>query len=467
MRIEALPQAVTGEDGWRVMYAPPVAGMCRTDRRARTMYAPDEMGYTANAIRAHELAHATFSPMQSPAELAPHFSVTPEALTAAEEARINALCTRSGILLDHLTDDTESATARRIAKAQDYRAALLLLATTYETGAYRSVTTMLGKYAPQEWKKPLSAFRKRLKRELSDNYIDRVDAWRFSDEVGEPLPLGFYVSVQVAALIDLMTRQDPTETAEQRDQKAQQAAQAENDKRTRRSMKNYKHLPEFTGEGSTYDDVRLLELDTDLRHSGKLARRRTPSQVGKKPRRMARLLTDPQRRVFDTRRRSNGGVVLIDQSGSMSLTNDEVDSILEAAGGAVVIGYSDMGAGVANVWVIAQNGKRATNYPSAGDGNGVDASAIRYAASRRTKRGEPFLWVTDGRAYSKHAGWNKGEADEIHALTHKHRIHVCETPTDAIRELQRTARGNAPTTKPSEWAEKWWRAYNGQETDND
>ena len=48
------------------------------------------------------------------------------------------------------------------------------------------------------------------------------------------------------------------------------------------------------------------------------------------------MLTDPDRKVFDTTKKTVGGVVLIDGSASMRFSQDDIKSILEAAPGCTV-----------------------------------------------------------------------------------------------------------------------------------
>lgn len=458
---DALPQrSDTSSERWRVSDAPPIRGACSTNLAERVMFAPDEMGYTASAVRAHEMTHAAFSPVEGAGTLAPFFGVTVEALAAAEEWRVNRLSELAGVSMLHLTDETEKGTARLIAVRKDWRGAILFTVQTWGTGAQNTVARTLNKHMPPEWKKPLSRFRRVMrdfdKARATD--LRNMRTWEVEDSNTKnkcQVPTGFRYSVMLAQHIENKTskRNDPTLTNEQR--RAREEAEARGEEQERRRVegleatRKFRRLPEYSKTGSPYEDVRLMQSDLTEQHRGKIATKRTAANVGKKPRRLSRALTDPQRRVFDKRTRSNGGVVVVDMSGSMSLTTEDVDSILNAAGGATVIGYSNIGSERANVWVIAHNGNRVANYPEYGANNDCDAPALRFAASLRKDKREPFIWVSDGRAYHGGSSFTKDAAREIDELTRRHGIHNAPDAQAAVRELQRCARGNRAYTKPS------------------
>lgn len=458
--MSAIPDALAtpkrDQKGWRVTYAPPVRGACSTNRKAKVMAVPDEYDDTARAIRAHEMAHAAFSPMEGPEILAPLFGVSADALAAAEEARVNRLANAAGADVSALTDGTEKSAARVAALRNDYRAALLLTVSTMGTDAERHVKSALTKHAPKSWRKDLTAFRRTVKTALGHvPYIRNLTAY---ERDGVTMPEGFLYAVHVARALENYAEHGKSLPTDKQ-------AKAQEGKATTRARDDYAQArkftrhPEHTAEKSTYQDVRLMEPDMNTRHLGKIAKRRVAAPVGKKPRRMSRLMTDPHRRVFDRTIRTNGGVVVIDQSGSMHLAEADIDRVLAAAGGATVIGYSDIGRNLANVWVIAENGQRSTGYPRGGCNNGVDGSALNFAATKRRNKREPFIWITDGRAYDKAENFGPRASSEIHHTTKRYGIHVAENIDEAVRELQRCARGNTSPTKFSYWAESIYQEH--------
>lgn len=458
--VTALPDALprrndnVTEERWRVSDAPPLRSAARTDMAKRTMSVTDEMGYTAAAIRAHELTRAAFSPTAPLSQCAQVFGVTPEALEAAEEWRLIALAQFAGVSMAHLVDGTEKSEARLAALKKDWRAAILLTVRTWGTDAERAVKSTLSKDAPKEWAKPLTKFRRTLRGfGKSPYYMRSMETLNYQDSDGNPvvMPRGFYEAASVAHLVDRTTKPgaDPTISPAQRAQAARAQKETERHNATEKALRKFRTLPEYSKTGSRYQDVRLMESKLEEAQTGKIATKRTAANVGKKPRRLSRALTDPQRRVFDKRTRTNGGVVVVDMSGSMRLSTDDVDAILKAAGGATVLGYSNVGSHRANVWLIAHNGHRATVYPEYGANNDVDAPALRYAASLRKNRHDPFIWVSDGRAYHDGNSFTRASAREIDDLVRKHGIHNAPDAEAAVRELQRCARGNRTYTKQS------------------
>jgi hypothetical protein len=123
------------------------------------------------------------------------------------------------------------------------------------------------------------------------------------------------------------------------------------------------------------------------------ARKVRPADVGAVPRYMHRLLTD--QRVFGRRRKKKAfeGTVLIDCSGSMRLTPEDVDKILRrwpAVTVATYAGESDRG----QLWIIAKKGKRAraNDIKPPGGGNVVDGPCLDWLAKQR----KPRVWISDG-----------------------------------------------------------------------
>jgi hypothetical protein len=112
----------------------------------------------------------------------------------------------------------------------------------------------------------------------------------------------------------------------------------------------------------------------------------------------SRWLVDEQRRAFGQRVPAVGGIVVVDQSGSMDIDPRMLDHLIHSAPGALVIGYShrpgDIGT-TPNVWILAQSGRVALEPPAGNIGNGVDGPVLRYALSVRRGH-EPVIWVCDG-----------------------------------------------------------------------
>lgn len=153
-----------------------------------------------------------------------------------------------------------------------------------------------------------------------------------------------------------------------------------------------------------------------------------------------RLLTDPHRRIFGEKKPIQGGVVLIDTSGSMSLSNSDVQKILDAAPGALVMAYSHnrSNQSLSNLFILADRGKQVENLddvPYQNGGNGVDGPALVYAVKRRM-RNEPIIWVCDGLVTD--ANDNRTSTGSIFCaeLVAKHKITTAHNVREAIEMLR-------------------------------
>lgn len=128
------------------------------------------------------------------------------------------------------------------------------------------------------------------------------------------------------------------------------------------------------------------------RVDGYLGKGRIASDEGVIPRYAHRLLVDG--RIFCRTRRQRGGSVLVDCSGSMSLTNDDLKKILSHSPGAVVACYSgNTQDGVLRV--LAQAGRQVDEKwigAPAGGSNVIDKPALDWLG----KQPKPRIWVCDG-----------------------------------------------------------------------
>jgi hypothetical protein len=184
---------------------------------------------------------------------------------------------------------------------------------------------------------------------------------------------------------------------------------------------------------------------------GALGKKRYAMQYGRNPRRIGRLYTDPQRRVFDHERRAKGGIVLIDGSGSMALDRDDVLKILQVAPGATVAIYSDMDEGegrVPNIHILAKDGKcvEEKDMPDFGAGNGVDFPALDWAIKERKKK-EPVVWVTDGGVCVANSGFNHSLAVQCINHAKRHKVICVDHVDSAIKQLQALNNGQTVRVK--------------------
>jgi hypothetical protein len=404
------------------------------------------------------MIHAGWSPPFTAQEIGRALEINPDNIASVEEWRINTIAFRAGIDSTILHDPADVANAEKTARARTLAPALRLIVQTHGTNAHRKVLKTIRKHAPKEWAKPIEQVQRAIRKAQREHVLESrrtmgETGWKYNAETDSwdrltiAFPAGFRATLDVARVLDYFEAHDPTPTREQEQKNARTSKRVEEAREQDRRLSKFRKLPEHKLEGTDYTTVRLADLDHDLEHKGKATRRRIASDTGKNPRRVSRWIDDPSRRVFDRRVRARGGVVLIDQSGSMSLDRSDIDRLLEQAGGAIVIGYSNIGGDRANVWIHAQNGQRSSTTPTGGSENGVDGNVLVYALSRREQRRDPVLWVTDGRCYDSRGSLDNRTAEILERTVKKHNVTMLDNIDEAITELARLARGNNARTR--------------------
>jgi hypothetical protein len=151
-------------------------------------------------------------------------------------------------------------------------------------------------------------------------------------------------------------------------------------------------------------------------------------------------------RIFDRTIKGVGGVLVLDASGSMSLTKMEIREILQAAPGVTVLAYSDNGREGPNAWVLARKGRMVEELPSTGHGNGVDYPAIVWGVENRQKSSSPVIWVSDGGVCGASSGFHNGLAMQCIRYCIKNRVIVVPHLDEAVEMLRKMRSGQKGKT---------------------
>jgi len=191
-----------------------------------------------------------------------------------------------------------------------------------------------------------------------------------------------------------------------------------------------------------------------------MGKKRIATNVGIRPRRMHRFMTDPAKRVFDKTVRGSGGMVIIDASGSMSFTTEQIAQIIENAQGATVMIYSDKGRNNSspNAWVVADKGRmvETVEYIDYGHGNGVDFPAIEWGVKNRQYRTTPLVWITDGGVCGKNDGFSELLAMQCMTYAKQHNYIVVPHIEEAIEQLRNLRmNGKAQSVYPWQFRKIW------------
>jgi hypothetical protein len=123
------------------------------------------------------------------------------------------------------------------------------------------------------------------------------------------------------------------------------------------------------------------------------SRQKVPADMGMVPKHMHRYCTDRAIFAGRGRKRSRGGTVVIDASRSMSIDAYQIDAILEEIPLGTIATYSGYHGYEGDLYVIAKNGSRAVdNLRPFGLMNLVDVPALEWMV----KQDGPYYWVCDG-----------------------------------------------------------------------
>jgi len=405
------PELVTGRnDGfatgaWRVDAGSIRRGGASCNLTERILEVPLDHDETARVVRAHELMHARVSPHQRlPLDVVGELS--PRALECAEELRVNTLAARIGFDVNLLRDGTEKIGGRRLSETGDWAEAICFLMAVIGTGAEKEFLSGVRQGNPA-WIAGMKAVRRRALSVMSCSTTALGDTACNAERV----PHGYANTTMLLArvLTQSMTARPPTTSDELRT--------------FRRSLEpGARRPPSGRFAELVFDDT----IDMVRRPRAGGVRRSRPSTSGRTMRYPGRLLTDERRRAFSARSTSHGGIVVIDQSGSMDLEASDMNALVARAPDALVIGYSHRPGDQsrrANVWLLANRGTVASISPTGNVGNGVDGPVLRWALTSR-RHGEPLVWVTDGQVTDSNDHPSDELTTECADLVIRHRIRL-------------------------------------------
>ena len=420
----AMPEWLTRLDRdaapWVVVAGKAQRGEAFTDLVAHRMQVPMGADETSRCIRAHEMMHAKVSPtvVTVPSDLG-HLS--PSTLIVAEEFRVNMLVGSAGFpVMKYLADGSEKRLGERLAVNRDWNETVHMLAATSGTKALSGLLAGVKLVQPL-WIPTLSELNRQLQKLWRKHTRDGTAAVA-STEPCDDVTEGWGFTILVAQLIHRALITETSDDPVPPDPSRLGGAGA--------------------SEVGKFAVMLELHLDRPNRVNGFLGRRKRASNIGRHPRHLERLLTDPERRIFDRRARCQGGVVLIDQSGSMQLTEDDLWRVINAAPGCVIIGYSHAPHSVEtpNIWVLADRGAVTDKVPPGNGGNGVDGPALEFALKKRKNR-ESMIWICDGHVTDGSDQYESDLTEECGRLVALHDIHQVADLETAIHALTLAARG--------------------------
>jgi hypothetical protein len=217
------------------------------------------------------------------------------------------------------------------------------------------------------------------------------------------------------------------------------------------------------GVKSMWEELRVSKPALTKSLMGAIGKKRVASATGRNPRRMSRLLTDPERRIFDRTVRGAGGVVLVDTSGSMSLSEEQVKQIVVHAPSALVAQYSGGSRTRPNLYVIANKGRMVDKLPRPNGSNGMDFPALEWAIKQRQRPNAPVIWVSDGGVTGRGDNFCDDLTMVCIRLCKKQGVYVVPDPDTAIDLLKRLQRGEKVTSVIPHQLKETYKQETGQE----
>lgn len=360
------------------------------------MLVPLDESPQALFLRAHETGHVAITPTVEPGKVAAENDCSVVALQVCEDARVHWFLERAGVdrSAGGMTDEDIVAGAARL--ASDPRALAAALVASDATGDKRRITdavrALCERYEsdPAAWPEKMPVPIDRETRSEIDRGVRLVvQAVRRENSRGRHHPAmgprGFLRNtVPAAKLYDsLFGDGGAVERMTDGSKEGQKIRDLFGDASS-------EIVP--WGELRSVNTLSMLAPRTAGRRFGHTS---TFRNEGAMPNAVHRWSIDG--RIFRRRRPAPGGTVLVDVSGSMSLSADDLREIVLAAPAATVAMYSGSD-NRGDVTIVARRGKVASERDMAraqarsGGGNVIDGPALRWLAGQPG----PRVWVSDG-----------------------------------------------------------------------
>ena len=419
LELAAAREDLAEPSNWRVVEGLSERGGASCDFAQRTLRVPFGTAEVDRVVRSHELLHLRLSPPlgEDPAQ----HGVSARALECAEELRINWLLQRLGFNAEALRDGSEKTSGQRLGEAEMWSEAVYFYLAVIGTGGEKEFLAGVRRSQPT-WPKALRALRKEV--------VTLMERTPFATATATPLERSMSGFVQLTVPMARIA-----------DRAA--GAQAPNDDESWRKLRR-----SLSPGGRRAPSGRFAELviDTSLDYVDINGRVGSTTHrydvVGTRVAEPSREWRDHQQRVFRRRGHRAGGVVLIDQSGSMDIADGDLDSLLEAVPGVIVLGYSHRPGEMThhpNAWVLASAQQRVRHAPTGNVGNGVDGPALHWALSY-CEASQRLVWVTDGQVTDSNDHPNEALTEECAQLVRQHRIHLVRGLAEAAAILRTSSR---------------------------
>lgn len=477
-----LPAMLSRQDvpngNWTVEHCRPVRGEPATNVGERIMLAPTLDTDLAQVIRAHEMIHAKLSPTGADFEKWISREVASQtAMIAVEELRVNVLAQKAGFDVKKLlTDGSELSSGERCAIDKDWGSAVAMCIATAGTAGHKLFLNGVRRHN-RAWGDALLDIGKRALREMKKSERDKqlTSTETFHRDGISLSPFGFTYTERLAEWLDRLADFAPPETRKgDTPQKGKEGVGNSGRKgshsnegeagKANRDGEPHKGITPSDGSHGTWGELRIERCPMPKYGKGIMGKKRIATNMGRRPRRIHRMLTDPAMRVFDRTTKGTGGMVIIDASGSMSFTTEQIMEIITHAPGATVALYSEGRSHATNFWIVADKGKMVDNVETCdyGHGNGVDFPAIQWGKKNLRNPKAPLVWITDGGVCGVSDAYSELLAIQCLSYARKNRYIVVPHIEEAINQLKQLSNGGKARSVYPAMFVKLWRDLMGE-----
>jgi hypothetical protein len=425
------PQIVTGEK-WDVFENTDADPQPRTDNLNRQMYVPmnrecEHCGINhGRMIRRHELGHAKWSPKTMGKLLR---GTRPDCIHVLEEVRINYLLARRAnmpidqpILCMH---DIEAMTIR-MAKTSSVADIILFLLGSYGfihdayTRNASYTDTIFNLFTDAANDTDFSTLRRseinfamsvarQFARAMIHHRYGQWPSYRKVQKQAEKLSHIINEFIDKPKPEEVMAP-PPSHTAPGTDEDGSGDEDESNsvggasdlERRMRRELQEELIYRTTNGIGQWGQmDIHNPPLSVNLRSRINNGRAYRPMDYGYNPKYINRFCID--RKIFKQKQRVKGGTILIDASGSMSFSGEDILEIMQMLPAVNIAMYNGYRGSTGDLRIIAKNGMRVNDdylEKHSGGGNVVDGPALRWLAEMPERR----IWVSDMKVFG--AGQN-------------------------------------------------------------
>lgn len=357
-----VPEILEGERPFTLRETTKRDAMVCTDLVGKTMYVPTTDDAYGRMGRMHEMAHVAITPTNG-MQIAQERGIDPKYMNVAEDMRVHHFLERKFELKASIPEDMFRHTIEGYVLKEDYEAAVLMAVACFRMPEYDT---------------------------LMDILVSKMYEW-YSDIQGV---IDYCNGI---LLYDGTTFEQAMQIAEYLQRKFDPIAK-ELDKAVEEDG-----MPEDVAYMLKGNEYRNADVDWGVMEikrpalTERMAERRLNRRI--KPQEMGSSLMFPSRldvddKIFGNMKRVSKGTVLIDVSGSMYMSAEDIRQMVHSTPGVTVACYSGNHDGTGHLTIVAAKGAMmkltsSKHWPSA---NEVDGPALKWLA----RQAEPRIWVCDG-----------------------------------------------------------------------